>query len=201
MLKAGVIPWEKPWKTPRYPGGPFPRNFYTGKPYRGINILLLWSSEYSSPFWLTFKQAQALKGTVRKGEHGTQIIFYKQLPEHAKQNENTTGEDERVRFVLCHYTVFNVEQCDGRTLPQIEPPTTAPEIDVRHRQQQSSRHPVRSSLAISPSTSVAWTAFSTTDECIRSCITGKRTGPIGTILSMISPMPGVRSRSELHHVL
>jgi antirestriction protein ArdC len=52
-LKAGVIPWEKPWKSPRFTGGPFPRNFYTGKPYRGINVLLLWSSEYSFPFWLT----------------------------------------------------------------------------------------------------------------------------------------------------
>ena len=83
-LKAGVIPLEKPWKTPRYAGGPFPRNFYAGKPYRGINVLLLWSSEYNSSFWPTFKQAQALKGTVRKGEHGTQIIFYKQLPEHAQ---------------------------------------------------------------------------------------------------------------------
>jgi hypothetical protein len=31
-LKAGVIPWEKPWKSPRFTGGPFPRNFYTGKP-------------------------------------------------------------------------------------------------------------------------------------------------------------------------
>ena len=42
-LKAGVIPWEKPWKAPHFTGGPFPRNFRTGKPYRGINVLLLWS--------------------------------------------------------------------------------------------------------------------------------------------------------------
>jgi antirestriction protein ArdC len=129
-LKAGVIPWEEPWKSPRYTGGPFPRNFYTGKPYRGINVLLLWSGEYSSPFWLTFKQAQALKGNVRKGEHGTPIVFYKQLSEYAKKDEDiTTGEDERVPFVLCHYTVFNVEQCDGLTLPEIEQPTTVPEIN------------------------------------------------------------------------
>ncbi len=128
-LKAGVIPWEKPWKTPRYACDPFPRNFYTGKPYRGINVLLLWSSEYNSPFWLTFKQAQALKGNVRKGEHGTQIIFYKQLPEHAEKDEEGTGEDERIPFVLCHYTVFNVEQCDGLTLPEISQPAIAPEID------------------------------------------------------------------------
>jgi antirestriction protein ArdC len=126
-LKAGVIPWEKPWKTPRYAGGPFPRNFYTGKPYRGINVLLLWSSEYGSPFWLTFKQAQALKGSVRKGEHGTPIVFYKQLPEHATKDEEA-GEDERLPFVLCHYTVFNVEQCDGLTLPEISQPAIAPEI-------------------------------------------------------------------------
>ena len=128
-LKAGVIPWERPWKSPRFTGGPFPRNFYTGKPYRGINVLLLWSSEYSSPFWLTFKQAQALKGSVRKGEHGTPIVFYKQLPEHAKKDEDSTGEDERVPFVLCHYTVFNVEQCDGLTLPEISEPAIAPEVD------------------------------------------------------------------------
>ncbi len=88
-------------------------------PTVAFNVLLLWSSEYISPFWLTFKQAQALKGNVRKGEHGTQIIFYKQLPEYAKKDEEATGEDERVPFVLCHYTVFNVEQCDGLTLPEI----------------------------------------------------------------------------------
>jgi antirestriction protein ArdC len=128
-LKTGVIPWERPWKSPRYPDGPFPRNFYTGKPYRGINVLLLWSSEYSSLFWITFKQAQALKGAVRKGEHGTPIVFYKQLPEHTQEDEAGTGEDERVPFALCHDTVFNVEQCDGLTLPEISQPAIVPEID------------------------------------------------------------------------
>ena len=127
-LKAGVIPWEKPWKAPRFAGGPFPRNFYTGKPYRGINVLLLWSSDYSSPFWLTFKQAQELKGHVRKGETGTPIVFYKQLPEDKKADENKE-ENERAPFLLCHYTVFNVEQCDGLSLPEIEKPTAEPEID------------------------------------------------------------------------
>lgn len=89
-LKAGVIPWEKPWKTPRFAGGPFPRNFFTGKPYRGINAMLLWSSDYSSPFWLTFKQAQELKGHVRKGESGTPIVFYKQLPKTRRPTRTKT---------------------------------------------------------------------------------------------------------------
>ena len=56
-LEVGVIPWEKPWKTPHFHGGPFPSNFRTGKSYRGVNVLLLWSSPYSSPLWLTFTQA------------------------------------------------------------------------------------------------------------------------------------------------
>jgi len=127
-LKAGVIPWEKPWASPRFTGGPFPRNFYTGKPYRGINILLLWSCDFSSPFWLTFKQAQELKGNVRKGERGTPIVFFKQLA-HAEKGNTKTDEDERTPFVLCHYTVFNVAQCDGLSLPEIVQPTAAPEID------------------------------------------------------------------------
>ncbi len=69
-----------------------------------------------------------MKGYVRKGETGTPIVFYKQLPDDKKADENKT-EDERAPFLLCHYTVFNVEQCDGLTLPEIEKPTTEPEID------------------------------------------------------------------------
>ena len=127
-LEAGVIPWEKPWKTPRFHGGPFPRNFRTGKPYRGVNVLMLWSSPYSLPFWLTFKQALELNGSVRKGEKGTPTVFYKQLP-HRKEDQKATDEkNERTPFVLCYYTVFNVEQCDGLTLPQIYEPETASEI-------------------------------------------------------------------------
>ena len=97
-LKAGVIPWEKPWQTPNFAGGPFPRNFRTGKPYRGINIMLLWSCSYSSPFWLTFNQARELNGSVRKGEKGTQIVFYKQLRDRQEtDDEQTAEEDRRVR--------------------------------------------------------------------------------------------------------
>lgn len=113
-------------EAPSYAGGIFPRNFRTGKPYRGVNVFLLWSTPHSAPFWLTFKQAQELGGTVRKGEKGTQIVFYKQLNGKAKQTEEQTEEatDEkgnRSPFVLTYYTVFNVEQCDGLKLPEMVP--------------------------------------------------------------------------------
>lgn len=120
-LKTGVIPWAKPWQG-KTTGGPFPTNFLTGAPYRGINILLLWGSPYSSNQWLTFKQAQELGGSVRKGEKGTQIVFWKKLStagEEQPTSPTDTATEERSRFLSRAYTVFNVEQCDG--LPAAAP--------------------------------------------------------------------------------
>lgn len=83
--------------------------------------MLLWSSSYSSPFWITFNQAKELNGTVRKGEKGTQIVFYKQLRSRkTKDEKHTEDEDRRPPFVLTYHTVSNVEQCDGLTVPQME---------------------------------------------------------------------------------
>jgi len=121
-LEKGVIPWQKPWQAPKYKGGFFPRNLQTGRPYRGVNVMLLWSAEYSSPFWLTFKQAQEMGGSVRKGERSESIVFYKQLP--AREEDRSGAEDEadgkRGPYVLTYYNVFNSEQCDGLDVPTIE---------------------------------------------------------------------------------
>ena len=125
-LKEGIIPWEKPWRAPTYVGGCFPRNFVTGKPYRGVNVFLLWGTCFSSPFWLTFKQALDLGGNVRKGEKGSQIVFYKQLrsrkvkTDDAPATNDGSKEADRAPFVLTYYTVFNVEQCDSLTMPTVD---------------------------------------------------------------------------------
>jgi antirestriction protein ArdC len=134
-LKEGTIPWEKPWKAPTFAGGNFPRNFVTGKAYRGVNVFLLWGTRFSSPFWLTFKQAIELGGNVRKGEKGSQIVFYKQLrtrkvkADDAPLSKEGSKEDERAPFILTYYTVFNVEQCEGLTIPTVEA-TPALQIDA-----------------------------------------------------------------------
>ena len=131
-LKEGIIPWEKPWKGPTFAGSSFPRNFLTGKPYRGVNVFLLWCTRFSSPFWLTFKQALELGGNVRKGEKGSQIVFYKQLRSRkvkahdAPVTKDTIKEDNRAPFILTYYTVFNVEQCEGLTIPTVEPAPALP---------------------------------------------------------------------------
>jgi antirestriction protein ArdC len=70
-LEQGEIPWRKPWRT--LP----PANLVSKKPYRGINVFLLGFAGYGSQYWLTFNQANQLGGNVRRGEHGTKIVFWK----------------------------------------------------------------------------------------------------------------------------
>ncbi|HDS2561321.1 TPA: DUF1738 domain-containing protein [Klebsiella aerogenes] len=109
MLEMGVKPWVCPWRRHGISG--IPTNFSTGSTYRGINIMLLWCSAaergYQDSRWLTYKQANALGGQVRKGETGTTCIFYKTL-----EKENPDGEPELIP-ILKTFSVFNVEQIDG----------------------------------------------------------------------------------------
>lgn len=112
-LEAGVKPWSCPWQ--RVPGmSGLPSNYSTGAAYSGMNIMLLWCSASEQGFndsrWMTYKQAKAEGGQVRKGEHGTTAIFYATL-----EKENDAGEVEHIPM-LKTFTVFNVQQIDGLAL-------------------------------------------------------------------------------------
>ena len=65
-LEKGIIPWSKPWNVKT--GAPV--NLVSGKKYRGINVMLLSSQRFESPYWVTYKQAKGKGGTVKKGEKG-----------------------------------------------------------------------------------------------------------------------------------
>ena len=129
QLDAGVAPWKRGWD----PAVGRPRNI-RGTAYRGINILLLTlqagAKGYGSPVWLTFKQAQSLGGSVRKGEKGTKVTLWKPI---TKKGQDENGEDETRKFLLLRqYTVFNSEQCDGIEIPKaaqaVDPITSAEDI-------------------------------------------------------------------------
>lgn len=107
-LAKGVVPWRRPWQTD------MPRNLVSGREYRGVNVLLLSCQGFASPCWLTFKQAKALGGSVKKGEKGTPVIFWR-----VYDGEDENGKSKK-RFVLRYFTVFNVEQCEGLDLPAAE---------------------------------------------------------------------------------
>jgi len=105
LLEAGTVPWRKPWK-----GGEPPQNLVSRKPYRGINVFLLNASKFTSPFWLSFKQVQAVGARVRKGEHSFPVVFWKLLD--PKKPERMKGDRKRVPY-LRYYSVFNLEQCEN----------------------------------------------------------------------------------------
>jgi antirestriction protein ArdC len=110
LLKQGVAPWHKPWKTTCLGGecGAF-FNLKTKKPYRGANVWLLAAADFSSPYFISFNQCKSMGGMVRQGEKGTKIIFWK--PIKVEDKNSVTGF--KVIPMCRGYTVFNVEQCDG----------------------------------------------------------------------------------------
>ena len=120
LLSTGVVPWRKGWTTTGVP-----RNLVSGKAYRGINIWLLSSAGFTSPYWLTYKQAQERGGNVRKGEKGSVAIFWKLFQrKDASSSQPTTSQDAgRMLPLLRYYTVFNVEQCEGIEAPTVEAKT------------------------------------------------------------------------------
>jgi len=122
ILENGAAPWRKPWTGA---GMNDPVNAVSKKVYRGINFFMLAISDYASPYWLTYKQAQDLGGYVRKGEKGTPVIFWKMLETKDEQGNLLSSEDGGRKIpLLRYYTVFNVEQCEGVTVPEGAKPET-----------------------------------------------------------------------------
>ena len=105
-LENGNVPWFKPWK-----GGGLPMNLITKKPYRGINVFLTSLQDFTSPYWLTFNQAKALKGTIKYHSKSTAIVFW-----NFTEKEDADDNMKNVGF-LKYYSIFNVEQTEGIEYP------------------------------------------------------------------------------------
>jgi hypothetical protein len=69
-LETGAAPWIKPWSAT--PGLNHPHNAISNRPYSGCNVVLLWMAQqrlgWNVPRYVTFRQAQELGGTVKKGK-------------------------------------------------------------------------------------------------------------------------------------
>ena len=138
QLERGVVPWARPWKV----DGLAPSNLVSRRPYRGINVFLLGFRAASTPWWLTFRQAKALGGSVRAGERSTPVIFWRWVDRDERGIEGTSSGSERRRErlpVLRYYSVFNLDQTEGidvAKVPAVDPSAiddvpTAEEIVAR----------------------------------------------------------------------
>lgn len=159
-LEAGRLPWVQPWggsgaTASSGPGPGLPRNALSRRPYSGVNVLILWGAViahgYPSQSWLTFRQAQDAGGCVRKGEHGTSVVYANRfVPRDADKTgsagtaEGAGGEgrtegsepaasgEERSRAIpfLKRFTVFNVAQCEGLREGLAPDPVPLPEREI-----------------------------------------------------------------------
>ncbi len=116
-LEAGRLPWVQPWDAASC-GCTMPHNAGTGRRYSGINVLILWAAviegRYMSQRWLTYRQAQAAGGNVRKGERGTTICYADRFtPKEEQARARDEDRDARQIAFLKRFTVFNVDQCEG----------------------------------------------------------------------------------------
>jgi antirestriction protein ArdC len=123
QLEAGTIPWRKPW-TSR-----MPRNLVSQKVYRGMNVFMLAMQGYSSEYWLTFKQANDLGGTVMKGQHGTHITKFSTYNRKEKNEDGEVESTSRASFWHT-YTVFNLQQCNPELSAALGLTNTEPIEDI-----------------------------------------------------------------------
>jgi hypothetical protein len=190
LLDQGQLPpWEKDWRDS---ANGTPRNAVSMKPYRGVNrwmtLLTHMVMGYQDPRWLTYRQAEALGGHVRKGERSTEIVFWKRVPVRDREDGggngpqgdgqpggNPMGEDGKPRTypMLRSHRVFNVEQiedCRIEPPPSPSPPSANlhPQALRNHLgsqlvQQQVEPAPARSPLLFGfqhcPHLSLKWTKW------------------------------------------
>ena len=132
-LDKEIIPWSCPWDKTMTDA---PRNLNTNRYYHGCNVFLLYLETANRPewegcpYWLTFKQARALGGHVKKGEKGTKIYFWKVTTSENEDEE----EGQTKRFWMQSFVVFNAMQTDGCKWPKgrygaWKTPRTAPAPD------------------------------------------------------------------------
>lgn len=117
-VEAGAVSCRMPWHhdgtaTSR------PINLASGKPYRGINVLVLWATAdahgYTQGLWGTYRQWLAVGGQVRKGERGCVVVLWKQITNGDDGDERIEGEGHGRRAFARAFTVFNIAQIDGYT--------------------------------------------------------------------------------------
>jgi antirestriction protein ArdC len=113
-LEHGVRPWVKPWSAANAAGRIMRPLRHNSMPYQGINVVLLWSEAvargFTSPIWMTFKQALELGGHIRKGETGTMVVYANKIT-RTETDEHGDDVERTVPFVR-GYTVFCVDQID-----------------------------------------------------------------------------------------
>ena len=117
LLEQGVAPWRQTWSSYG-----LARNYVTGRPYNGINKILMNNTVHPIPYFLSFKQVKALKGKVKKGAKGEMVLYFsvfykdannKTISEEEAKALKAAGQEVKKRSTLRYFNVFNVADIEG----------------------------------------------------------------------------------------
>jgi antirestriction protein ArdC len=127
--ETGILPWQCPWVS----GGSLleHQNFKTKQSYRGINILILNSMGYTQPYWLTFQQCKELGGTIKKGERGTPVVYFKYDGKKIEVKQGSETKEKTLPPLIKYSTVFNVMQCEGLNYEETVPVSLSEEQKIQ----------------------------------------------------------------------
>lgn len=120
--------WSAPWHAPAGGSMGEPINAVTRRPYRGMNVLNLWSLCRGNEF-VTFQQALGNGTPIRKGEKSVGYVF----KFGTGRAENDDGSERIFSFARA-YAVFAADQMDGYT-----PPVTVARPDLTARLEHADR--------------------------------------------------------------
>ena len=134
-IEAGAGTWQMPWHPGADGAAPvLPTNAATGKPYRGVNTIVLWAAAqaagYPGAVWATYRQWAELGAQVRKGERASPVVFWKISDNDEQEDAEDGAEDGRRSRVFARgYSVFNAAQVDGYEAPALPVLPEAERID------------------------------------------------------------------------
>src|SRR5262249_23041577 len=113
-METGVSALTMPWHGSSKPISR-PMNAATKAPYRAINVLVLWAESmargYSSGTCASYRQWDNLGAQVRKGQHGTTIVFFKEM--ERDDHGAPDGGYDKPRLIARATRVFNADQTVG----------------------------------------------------------------------------------------
>jgi len=118
-IEQGAGEWRAPW----FHNGTSvarPTNVSSGKRYRGVNTLALWTAGFAAGYddglWGTYKQWQDAGAQVREGERSTSVVLWREI-QVSRRSDNEDDDDGNRRMFACAFSVFNVAQVDGYERP------------------------------------------------------------------------------------
>lgn len=114
-LEKGELTWRMPWSSANLAGQVMFPLRWNDVAYSGINTIILWATAveqgFTSPYWMTYKQAESMKAHVKKGEKGTIVVYADKFTKE-EQKADGTVEKQQIPF-LKQYVVFNASQIEG----------------------------------------------------------------------------------------